>query len=144
MNLGRFTSKSCTKKRDVQSWFFANLNLLLFCRSLGRRCRAIYNDDNTALQRCSNVVTIRNNVATMLQRCDALKIVVANRLHGVRCNISFKATTTMSTTTTKKCLMSKTITFFKTSTTRLLDVKPPDTTSNGGHGHTTKHFRFYL
>ena len=39
--------------------------------------------------------------------------------------------------------MSKTITFFKTSTTRLLDVKPPDATSNGGHGHTTKHFRFY-
>ena len=28
----------------------------------------------------NNVVTIRNNIATMLQRCDALKIVVANRL----------------------------------------------------------------
>ena len=43
----------------------------------------IRNDDfqrNTALQRWSNVVTIRNNVATMLQRCVALKIVVANRL----------------------------------------------------------------
>ena len=40
--------------------------------------------------------------------------------------------------------MSKTTTFFKTSTTRLLDVKPPDAASNGGHGHTTKHFRFYL
>ena len=27
-----------------------------------------------------NIATIRNNVATMLQRCVALKIVVANRL----------------------------------------------------------------
>ena len=43
----------------------------------------IRNDDswhNTALQCLNNVVTIRNNVATMLQRCFALKIVVANRL----------------------------------------------------------------
>ena len=43
----------------------------------------IRNDDferNTALQCWNNVVTIRNNVATMLQRCAALKIVVANRL----------------------------------------------------------------
>ena len=64
----------------VQSCCFANVNLLLFCRSLGRRCRTIYNDDNTALQRCS----IRTNVATMLQRCNALKIVIANRpLSGV-------------------------------------------------------------
>ena len=42
----------------------------------------ICNDDflrNTALQCWNNVVTIRNNVATMLQRCVALKIVVANR-----------------------------------------------------------------
>ena len=35
---------------------------------------------NTALQCWDNVVTIRNNVATMLQRYVALKIVVANRL----------------------------------------------------------------
>ena len=38
----------------------------------------IRNDDfqrNTALQRWNNVVTIRNNVAAMLQRCVALKIV---------------------------------------------------------------------
>ena len=35
---------------------------------------------NTALQCWNNVVTIRNNVATMLQRCVALKIVAANRL----------------------------------------------------------------
>ena len=45
--------------------------------------RTIGNDDflcNTALQCWNNVVTIRNNVATMLQRCVALKIVVANRL----------------------------------------------------------------
>ena len=28
----------------------------------------------------NNVATIRNNIATMLQRCFALKIVVANRL----------------------------------------------------------------
>ena len=35
---------------------------------------------NTALQCWNNVVTIRNDVATMLQRCVALKIVVANRL----------------------------------------------------------------
>ena len=43
----------------------------------------IRNDDfqrNTALQCWNNVVTIRNNVATMLQHCVALKIVVANRL----------------------------------------------------------------
>ena len=43
----------------------------------------ILNDDfyrNTALHCWNNVVTIRNNVATILQRCVALKIVVANRL----------------------------------------------------------------
>ena len=43
----------------------------------------IRNDDfklNTALQCSNNVVTTRNNAATMLQRCVALKIVVANRL----------------------------------------------------------------
>ena len=45
--------------------------------------RTIGNDDfscSTALQCWNNVVTIRNNVATMLQRCVGLKIVVANRL----------------------------------------------------------------
>ena len=35
---------------------------------------------NTALQCYNNVVTIRNNVATMLQSFVELKIVVANRL----------------------------------------------------------------
>ena len=43
----------------------------------------IRNDDferNISLQCWNDVVTIRNNVATMLQRCVALKIVVANRL----------------------------------------------------------------
>ena len=43
----------------------------------------IRNDDfhgNTALQCWNNVVNIRNNVATMLQRCVALKIIIANRL----------------------------------------------------------------
>ena len=43
----------------------------------------IRNDDfyrNTALQYWNNVVTIRNNVATMFQRYVVLKIVVANRL----------------------------------------------------------------
>ena len=42
----------------------------------------IRNDDfqrNTALQCWNNVVTLRNNVATLLQPCVALKIVVANR-----------------------------------------------------------------
>ena len=34
---------------------------------------------NAAWQCWNSVVTIRNNVATMLQRCVALKIVVANR-----------------------------------------------------------------
>ena len=38
-----------------------------------------YFHGNTALQCWNNVVTIRNNVATMLQRCVALKIVIANR-----------------------------------------------------------------
>ena len=49
----------------------------------------IRNDDfwrNTALQCWNNVVTIRNNVAAMLQRCVALKIVVAI----VSCNVTFK------------------------------------------------------
>ena len=35
---------------------------------------------NTTLQYWNNVATIRNNVATMMQRCFVLKIVVANRL----------------------------------------------------------------
>ena len=34
---------------------------------------------NTALQCGINVAAMRNNVATMLQRCITLKIVVANR-----------------------------------------------------------------
>ena len=43
----------------------------------------IRNEDfqhNTAEQCWNNVVTILNNVATMLQRCVALKIAVANPL----------------------------------------------------------------
>ena len=43
----------------------------------------IRNDDfhgNTALQCWNNVITIRNNVATMLQRCVALEILIVNRL----------------------------------------------------------------
>ena len=43
----------------------------------------ILNDNfkrNTELQCWNNVEIIRTNVATMLQRCVALKIVVANRL----------------------------------------------------------------
>ena len=35
---------------------------------------------NTTLQYWNNVATIRNNVATMMQRCVALKIVLASRL----------------------------------------------------------------
>ena len=35
---------------------------------------------NKALQCWNNVVTTENNVATMLQRCVALTIVVANRV----------------------------------------------------------------
>ena len=45
--------------------------------------RTICNDDfqrNTTLQCRDNVVTIRNNVAAMLPRYIALKVVVANRL----------------------------------------------------------------
>ena len=41
----------------------------------------IRNDDfqrNEALQSWNNIAAIRNNIATMLQRCNALKIVVAN------------------------------------------------------------------
>ena len=44
---------------------------------------AISKDDfqrNTALQYWNNVATTRNNVATMMQCCVALKIVVANCL----------------------------------------------------------------
>ena len=43
----------------------------------------IPNDDfwrNAALQYWNNIATIRNNVATMMQRRVALKIVVENRL----------------------------------------------------------------
>ena len=43
----------------------------------------IRNDDfqqKTAMQCWNNIVTIWNNVATMLQRCVVLKIIVANRL----------------------------------------------------------------
>ena len=39
-----------------------------------------YFSHNTEMQCSKNVVTIRNNVATMLQRCVALKIVMENRL----------------------------------------------------------------
>ena len=45
--------------------------------------QTIRNDDferNTAYEYWSNVATIRNNVATMMQRCVALKVVFANRL----------------------------------------------------------------
>ena len=50
----------------------------------------IHNDDfwrNTTLQYWNNVAAIRNNVATMMQRCVVLKIVVANRFvwHVTRC-----------------------------------------------------------
>ena len=43
----------------------------------------IRNDDflrNIVIQYWNNVTTIRNNVTTMMQRCAALKIVVANCL----------------------------------------------------------------
>ena len=43
----------------------------------------IRNDDflrNIVIQYWNNVTTIRNNVTTMIQRCVALKIVVANCL----------------------------------------------------------------
>ena len=45
--------------------------------------RKIRNDNfqrNTALKCWNTVVIIHNNVATMLQRCVVLKIVVANHL----------------------------------------------------------------
>ena len=56
----------------------------------------IRNDDfwrNTALQCWNNVGTIRNNVAIMLQRCVALKIVVANRpvQHHLKNNLSLSS-----------------------------------------------------
>ena len=56
---------------------------------------SIRNDDfkrNTALQCLNNVVTIRNNVETMLQPCVALKIVVANRHAGLKCTFHYKQT----------------------------------------------------
>ena len=43
----------------------------------------IRNDDflrNTALQYWNNAATIRNSIATMMQRCVALNIVLVNRL----------------------------------------------------------------
>ena len=50
---------------------------------------------NTALQCWNNVVTIRNNVATMLQRCVAIKIFVANCFvwHHLSTNEFFKRRT---------------------------------------------------
>ena len=69
------------------NWLDPGLNLITF-RGTGHRKfyvlhGTIRKDDsycNTALQCWNNIVTIRNNVATMLQGCVALKIVVANRL----------------------------------------------------------------
>ena len=61
----------------------------LFCTLKVMSQGTIRNDvflQNTALQCWNNaVVTIRNHVVTMLQRCVALEIVVANRL---ACNIT--------------------------------------------------------
>ena len=45
-----------------------------------RTIRRDYFQRNTALQCWNNVASTQNNVATMLQRCVMLKIVVANRL----------------------------------------------------------------
>ena len=70
-------------------WSSANSFFKWRFRSRRRRCclkvmlhGTIGNDDfqrSTALQCWNNVVTIRNNIGTMLQPCVALKIVVANR-----------------------------------------------------------------
>ena len=52
-------------------------------RLKGDVTRTIRKDDfqrNTALQCWNNVASTQNNVATMLQRCVVLKIVVANSL----------------------------------------------------------------
>ena len=59
---------------DPEKLYRATLKVMLH--------RTIRNDDfcrNTAWQCWNNVVTIQNNVAPMLQRCVALKIVAANR-----------------------------------------------------------------
>ena len=49
----------------------------------GDATRDDYNDDfkrNTTLQHCCDIVSNGHNIVPVLQRCVALKIVVANRL----------------------------------------------------------------
>ena len=70
----------CFQKKLLEVWPFKNCFFSFIKVMLHKTIR---NDDfkrNTALLCWNNVVPIRNNVATMLQRCVALKIVVANRL----------------------------------------------------------------
>ena len=74
----KFFSRICIKQTPRKD----SLPIFFYQRSVTLH-GTIRNDDfkrNTALQCWSNVVTIRNNVATMLQRYVALKIVFANRL----------------------------------------------------------------
>ena len=56
------------------------LGILRVCEEQKGDVRSDDFERNISLQCWNNVVTIRNNVTTMLQRCVALKIVVASRL----------------------------------------------------------------
>ena len=67
--------RGCTLGRSPKTKTLGELKVMLH--------GTVRNDDihgNTTLQCWNNVVIIRNNVATMLQRCVVLKLVVANRL----------------------------------------------------------------
>ena len=62
-----------------------NIVATLFGMTLFQHCNAVLRERamrierNAALQCWNNAVTTQNNVATMLQRCVSLKIVVATR-----------------------------------------------------------------
>ena len=71
-------------KKFISSQHFNAILTVKFCPCVKLILHeTIRNDDfwrNTALQCWNSAETIRNNAATMLQRCVALKIAVANRL----------------------------------------------------------------
>ena len=64
-------------------WHRKNIKGVSVKRLKGDVTRTIRNDDfhrNKALQCWNKVASIKNNVATMLQRCVVLQIIVANPL----------------------------------------------------------------
>ena len=73
----RVNAKS--ERGTIQNKYASAAHFFSF-QGLDGTIRNDYFHENTALQCWNNVVTIRNNVATMLQRCVALKNIIASRL----------------------------------------------------------------